>query len=187
MTRRCLPRILLILRRFRAFVLKAGYRNKTPLAAWIAPTTEASEQTSVKARVEHVKTNGRTEDLKAAELGSLAAMRVSSGLEVDLWLVPIEDRRQSGAIREGMRSGFTFGQYLMLVEYTGRMLREGKAAISSEVEEIFARLGSAAQTWGQRMKKLTGGRLLGRFLAASRDRLRQLASTLKVRHLAIVG
>ena len=37
------------------------------------------------------------------------------------------------------------------------------------------------------MAKLTGGRLLGRFLAASRDRLRQLASKLQVRHLANVG
>ena len=164
-----------------------AYIDLNPVAAGIAPTPEASEHTSVKARVEHVKTSGRTEDLKAAELGSVAAMRVSSGLEDDLWLVPIEDRRQSGAVREGMRSGFTLGQYLMLVEYTGRMLREGKAAISSEVEEIFARLGSTAKTWWQRMQKLTGGRLLGRFLAASRDRLRQLASTLKVRHLANVG
>ena len=164
-----------------------AYIDLNPVAAGIAPTPEASEHTSVKARVEHVKTSGRTEDLKAAELGSVAAMRVSGGLEDDLWLVPIEDRRQSGAVREGMRSGFTLGQYLMLVEYTGRMLREGKAAISSEVEEIFARLGSTAKTWWQRMQKLTGGRLLGRFLAASRDRLRQLASTLKVRHLANVG
>ena len=37
------------------------------------------------------------------------------------------------------------------------------------------------------MTKLTGGRLLGRFLAASRERLRQLASMLQVRHLANVG
>ncbi len=164
-----------------------AYIDLNPVAAGIAPTPEASEHTSVKARVEHVKTSGRTEDLRSAEQGSVAAMRVSSGLEDDLWLVPIEDRRQSGAVREGMRSGFTLGQYLMLVEYTGRMLREGKAAISTEVEDIFATLGCAAQTWGLRMKKLTGSRLFGRFLAASRDRLRQLASTLKVRHLANVG
>ena len=79
----------------------------------------------------------------------MAAQRVSGGLEDELWLVPIEDRRERGALREGMRSGFTLGQYLMLVEYTGRML--------------------------------------GRFLAASRERLRQLASKLNVRHLANVG
>ena len=164
-----------------------AYIDLNPVAAGIAPTPEASEHTSVKARVEHVKTSGRTEDLRSAEQGSVAAMRDSSGLEDDLWLVPIEDRRQSGAVREGMRSGFTLGQYLMLIEYTGRMLREGKAAISTEVEDIFVRLGSTAKTWGLRMKKLTSSRLFGRFLAASRDRLRQLASTLKVRHLANVG
>ena len=99
----------------------------------------------------------------------------------------IEDRRERGALREGMRSGFTLGQYLMLVEYTGRMLREGKAAISSEVADIFGRLGCTPETWGVRMSKLTGGRMLGRFLAASRERLRQLASKLNVRHLANVG
>ncbi|MEQ1831358.1 MAG: hypothetical protein ABL921_35760, partial [Pirellula sp.] len=164
-----------------------AYIDLNPVAAGIATTPEESEHTSVKARVEHVVTSGRTKDLQAAELGSVAAMQVSGGLEDDLWLVPIEDRRGRGAIREGMRDGFTLGQYLMLVEYTGRMLREGKAAISSEVADIFARLGCTPETWGVRMTKLTGGRLLGRFLAASRDRLRRLASRLKVRHLANVG
>ncbi|MEQ1830329.1 MAG: hypothetical protein ABL921_30510 [Pirellula sp.] len=164
-----------------------AYIDLNPVAAGIATTPEESEHTSVKARVEHVVTSGRTKDLQVAELGSVAAMQVSGGLEDDLWLVPIEDRRGRGAIREGMRDGFTLGQYLMLVEYTGRMLREGKAAISSEVADIFARLGCTPETWGVRMAKLTAGRLIGRFLSATRDRLRQLASKLKVRHLANVG
>ena len=69
----------------------------------------------------------------------------------------------------------------------GTLLRDGKAAISSEVADIFARLGSTPETWGVRMAKLTGGRLLGRFLVASRERLRQLASKLQVRHLVNVG
>ena len=76
---------------------------------------------------------------------------------------------------------------MILLEYTGRMLREGKASISSEVVDIFARLGCTPETCGVRMMKLTGGRLLGRFVAASRDRLRQLAEALNVRHLANVG
>ena len=164
-----------------------AYIDLNPVAAGIAPTPEESEHTSVKARVEHVKASGRTKDLQAAELGSVAAVRVSGGLEDELWLVPIEDRRERGSVREGMRSGFSLGQYLMLVEFTGRMLRDGKAAISSEVVDIFTRLGCTPETWGVRMAKLTGGRLLGRFLAASRERLRQLASKLNVRHLANVG
>ena len=109
--------------------------------------------------MEHVVANGRAKDLKAAELGS-AATRVSGGIEDELWLVPIEDRRELGAVREGMRSGFTLGQYVMLVEYTGRMLRGSKASISSEVADVFARLGCTPETWGVRMTKLSGGRLL---------------------------
>jgi hypothetical protein len=75
----------------------------------------------------------------------------------------------------------------MLVEYTGRMLRDGKAAISAEVADVFARLGCTPETWGVRMSKLAGGRLLGRFLAATQDKLRELAAKLQVRHLANVG
>jgi hypothetical protein len=37
------------------------------------------------------------------------------------------------------------------------------------------------------MTKFTRGRLRGRFLAASRERLRQLASKLQMRHLANIG
>ena len=59
--------------------------------------------------MEHVVSNGRAEDLQAAELGSVAAARVSGGLEDELWLVPVEDRRGLGSVREGMRSGFTLG------------------------------------------------------------------------------
>ena len=164
-----------------------AYIDLNPVAAGIASTPEASEHTSIKARVEHVVTRGRAKDLQAAELGSVAAARVSGGIEDELWLVPIEDRRGLGALREGMRSGFTLGQYVMLVEYTGRVLRNGKAAISADVADVFARLGCTPETWGVRLEKLTGGRLLGRFLAASRDRLRELAGKLSVRHLANVG
>ena len=170
-----------------SLVSVCAYIDLNPVAAGVAATPEASEHTSIKARVDHVVSNGRAEDLKAAELGSVAAVEVSGGLEDELWLVPVEDRRGLGAVREGMRSGFTLGQYVMLVEYTGRMLRDGKAAISAEVADVFARLGCTPETWGVRMSKLAGGRLLGRFLAATRDKLRELAGKLQVRHLANVG
>ncbi len=41
-----------------------------------------------------------------------------------------------------MLEGFSLGNYLLLVDYTGRLFREGKAAISREVAAIFDRLGS---------------------------------------------
>ena len=59
----------------------------------------------------------------------------------------------------------------MLVDYTGRLFHEGKATIAREVAEIFDRLGTSAETWQARLQKLSEGRLLGRFFAASRERL----------------
>jgi hypothetical protein len=54
---------------------RTAYIDLNPVAAGVAATPEASEHTSIKARVEHVVSNGRAEDLKAAELGSVAATR----------------------------------------------------------------------------------------------------------------
>jgi hypothetical protein len=61
-----------------------------------------------------------------------------------------------------MLEGFSLGSYPLLVDYTGRLFREGKAAISREVGEIFERLGSSAETGRARLQKLRTGRLLGR-------------------------
>ena len=80
-----------------------------------------------------------------------------------------------------MLEGFSLGSYLLLVDYTGRWFREGKAAISREVDEILERLGTSAETWQARLQKLSKGRLLGRFFAASRQRLREVAERLGLR------
>jgi len=86
-----------------------------------------------------------------------------------------------------MLEGFSLGNYLLLVEYTGRMFREGKAAISGELARVFERLGSNAENRQARLQKLAAGRLLGRFFAASRARLREVAERLGVHHLANLG
>jgi hypothetical protein len=83
--------------------------------------------------------------------------------------------------------GFTLGQYLLLVDYTRRLVRKGKAVVSSELDGIFERLQSSAEIWSQRIKRLHEKTWFGRFLSASRDRLRDLASKLGVRHLANIG
>ncbi|MGA2701682.1 MAG: hypothetical protein ABSH35_11370 [Isosphaeraceae bacterium] len=89
--------------------------------------------------------------------------------------------------REGMIESFSLGNHLLLVEYTGRLFREGKAVISGELTVIFERLGSNAENWQARLQKLAAGRLLGRFFAASRARLREVAERLGVHHLANMG
>jgi hypothetical protein len=75
-----------------------------------------------------------------------------------------------------MLEGFSLGSYLLLVDYTGRRFRERKAAISAELTRILERLGSDADRWWSRIENLGKGRLLGRFFAATCDRLRQAAN-----------
>ncbi len=46
-----------------------------------------------------------------------------------------------------MLEGFPLGSYLLLVNYTARLSREGEAAIALEVAAIFERIGTTAETW----------------------------------------
>ena len=162
----------------------ATYIDLNPVAAGVAEFPEASPHTSITARVQDVQSQGRTDDLKAAEKGSIAGSAASAGLEESIWLCPVEDRRALDSSREGMLEGFSLGSYLALVDYTGRLFREGKAVISAKVAVAFARLGSSADRWNARLEALKRGRLLGRFFAASRARLREIAGRLRVHHLA---
>jgi hypothetical protein len=159
------------------------YIDLNPVAAKIAETPETSDYTSIKQRVDHVEARGNTAELEAASGGSVAGSQAAAGLEESLWLCPIEDRGELDSPREGMIPGFSLGSYIKLVDYTGRIFREGKASISPELAGIFERLGCSAQSWQVQMEKLRGDRLLGRFFAASRAKLREIAGNLGVRHL----
>ena len=64
-----------------------------------------------------------------------------------------------------------------------RVFREGKARISAELAGILDRIGSSAECWRLRMEKLKTGRSFGRFFAASRDKLREMAQRLNVRRM----
>jgi len=161
----------------------AAYIDLNPVAAGIAEVPETSEHTSIKVRAAHVDTQGKTAQLKAATEGSVAGSVAAAGLEESLWLCPIEDRRRLDSCREGMLEGFSLGSYFLLVDYTGRLYREGKSAISAELAGILDRLGSNAESWRGRLEKLRAGRLVGRFFAASREKLREVAERLNVRRL----
>ena len=87
------------------------------------------------------KPEGKTAQLEAAEGGSVAGSQAAAGVEESLWLCPIEDRRGLDSTREGMMQGFSLGSYVKLVDYTGRLFRQGKATISAELAGIFERLG----------------------------------------------
>jgi hypothetical protein len=49
---------------------------------------------------------------------------------------PVEDRRGVDSSREAMLEGFALGSYLLLVDYTCRLFREGKAKISREAGNL---------------------------------------------------
>jgi hypothetical protein len=79
------------------------------------------------------------------------------------------------------------GGELRPVDYTGRLFREGKSAVSGEVAAILDRVGTSADHWEARLRALRGGRLLGRFFAATRHRLREVAERLGLRRVANLG
>jgi len=55
------------------------------------------------------------------------------------------------------------------------------------VAGILERLGTTAETWQARLEKLTKGRLFGRFFAASRALLREVAERLGLRRVPNLG
>jgi hypothetical protein len=109
--------------------------------------------------------------------------RAAGGLEEALWLCPGEDRREPDSAREGMMQGFPLGSYVKPVDYTGRLFRQGKASISAGLATIFVRLGCSAQSRQARQQKLKGDRLVGRFFATTRAKLREISERLGVRHV----
>jgi hypothetical protein len=167
-----------------ALLATCAYIDLNPVAAGIAAAPETSRHTSVRQRVRHAKAKGKLQELKAAESGSVAGSRAVGDIEQDLWLCPVEDRRRQGSSREGMLEGVSLGSYLLLVDYTSRLCRQGKARVSREVASILDRLGTSADAWGHRIQKLLGKtRLLGSYFSTDRERLRELARKRGVHHV----
>jgi hypothetical protein len=170
-----------------ALLTTCVYIDLNPVAAGIDLAPDCSPFTSIHQRAAYVESQGRTSDLAAAKNGSVAGSRASSGLEESLWVCPIEDRRGLDSAREGMFQGLSLGNYFLLVDHSGRLFREGKAAISAELAGILERIGCRSDLWVDRMEKLREGRWLGRIFATSRMKLRDLARKLGVRHLVNIA
>ncbi len=167
-----------------ALLATCAYIDLNPVAAGMAATPEASPHTSVRQRVCHARKQGKLSALKAAEHGSVAGSRAVGTLEADHWLCPIEDLRSKGATREGMLAGFSLGSYLMLVDYTGRLCRQGKARLSLQLACIFDRLGTSQELWQRRLTKLlTKSRQFGNYFATDATRLRHAATRRGVHHV----
>ena len=142
-----------------ALLATCAYIDLNPVAAGIAEVPEKSQHTSVKQRVAHAGECGKIDAIKAARQGSVAGSKAAGSLEQKHWLVPIEDRRQlpgkrNQSAREGMVGSFSLGSYVLLVEYTGRLFRNGKARMNAGVKDVLARLGSNEEFWFERIKKM---------------------------------
>ena len=75
-----------------------------------------------------------------------------------------------------MLEGFSLGSYLLLVDYTGRLFRDGQGRdLGRAVGDPRPARQRPRISWWSRLEKLSKGRLLGRFFAASRERLREAA------------
>ncbi len=167
-----------------ALLATCAYIDLNPVAAGIAATPETSPHTSVRQRVKHAQAKGKLAALKEAARGSVAGSRAAGKFEESHWLCPVQDARQQGSLREGMLESFSLGSYLLLVDYTGRLVRQGKARISSEVAGILERLGTSAEFWGDRLQKmLAKTRLFGNYFATARKRLREVAQQRGLHHL----
>ena len=86
-----------------------------------------------------------------------------------------------------MLAGFTLTKYLLLVDHTARLFREGKASLDADVAPIFDRLGMAVETWQnslmQLKTKFVDGKIIGRYLATSSEMLSAVAQKLGLHHL----
>jgi hypothetical protein len=106
--------------------------------------------------------------MTASEAG-VAGSNAAAGLEESHGLCPIEDRRRIDSTPEGMLDGFSLGNYLIMVDYTWRLVREGKATIWRAVVKMLEQIDTTTKSGQALVQKLSRGRLLGRFFAASRQ------------------
>jgi hypothetical protein len=171
-----------------ALLATCVYIDLNVVAAGKAATPETSPHTSIRQRVLHAKSAGVLDGLKAAAAGSVSGSRAIGRFEQAHWLCPLEDRRPSGpdgrSRREGMLEGFSLGSYLLLVDYSSRLQRAGKARVNRNLMGILERLGTSTDVWNDRLRQLFGKRqLLGSYFATDRQRLRNLATARKAHHL----
>lgn len=167
-----------------ALLATCAYIDLNPLAAGLAATPEASEHTSIRQRVQHAEQQGKLIAMQEAIRGSIADSQAAGDFEASHWLCPLEDLRCKGVPREGMLAGFSLGSYLLLVDYTGRLCRTGKAYISSEMVGILERLGSSAEIWQHRLEKMFAkSRLFGNYFATQTKRLTEVAARRGLHHV----
>ena len=120
-----------------ALLQVCAYIDLNPLAAGITSLPEKSPYTSIMQRVEHAWPKMTRAEFDLAIRGLLVEHLPSGEAEQAHWLCPLEDRRALGAAREGMLAGLSLAKYLLLLDHTARLFREGKATLDAAVAPIL--------------------------------------------------
>jgi len=115
-----------------------AYVDLNPVRAGIAETPERSPYTSIQHRVTHWKETAET------------TPKPDNADPLDHSYQPLDLHPFVGDLRQSMPKGLIFNlvDYLQLVDWTGRQIREDKVgAISAEAELILKRLSISAEHW----------------------------------------
>jgi hypothetical protein len=153
---------------------------------------EESDYTSIKARIEHCRQQGRMEELRSAMKkvveGRTLSPQEASRLEEEHWLCPFGHHpsdQQQPRNRRGLLHGFSLAQYASLVDATSRLVRDGKANVSAQVSAMLVRLGTSAEVWKETLVGLfSKERQLGVAFAFSREHLEVAAAHRGCHHVA---
>jgi REP element-mobilizing transposase RayT len=116
-----------------------AYVDLNPVRACMADTPEESDHTSIKERINPQKIN---REIIEKTLPSLALHHFSCAMKPLLHF--------DGAITQATQTGipFTWEDYLVLVDWTGRVAREDKrGAINGQLPPILERLNIDTNTW----------------------------------------
>lgn len=170
-----------------ALLIACAYIDLNPLAAGIASLPEKSPYTSITLRIEYAWPKMTRADFEAALRGLVVEHLPAGEVEQSHWLCPLEDRSGLGAAREGMLSGLSLPKYLLLLDHTSRLFREGKATVDAAVAPIFDRLATTAELWQQQMTELrtrfSCRKVIGRVLATTQEALASAAQRFGMHHL----
>ncbi len=110
-----------------------SYVDLNPIRAGINPTPEASDYTSIQARIQAYQPPARYDQMQPQTSQTTVKLTDFIG-----------DERKDQP--EGI--AFSFPDYLELVDWTGRVIRDDKVgAISDDLPPILARLGIEQQGW----------------------------------------
>ena len=163
-----------------ALLATCAYIDLNPFAAGMATLPEKAEHTSLKARLEHCQDQGRLSDLRAAtriaSTGVVLSKEAAGRLEAGSWLCPLTEATASRSGFGGMLEGFSLANYLLLVDETSRLVRDGKRSLSRSAASIVERLGTSAERWKATIQQLfSRSQPLGVVFSFSRDRLQSAA------------